>query len=77
MVDMKQAISHLEKNIAVLEKELYNFETVAMNRYEGDKKILRKMREDVVKIEIMMQKRAEGVEISADELIAALPAAFR
>ena len=77
MVDMKAAVKHLEKNITTLEKELYNFETVAMKRYDTDKEILKQMRADVVKIDSLMEKKANGIEITAEEITAALPEAFR
>lgn len=77
MVDMKSAIKHLEKNIATLEKELYNFERVAMERYNTDKRILQQMRADVVKIDSLMEKKEKGIEITAEEIAAALPEAFR
>lgn len=76
MVDFKGAIKHMEKNITALEKELYNFETVAMTRYEQDKKILNQMRADVVKMEALLTKKDAGQDLTAEDL-AEIPPSFR
>ena len=76
MVDFKGAIKHMEKNITALEKELYNFENVAMKRYEMDKQILNTMRQDVIKMESLLTKKEAGQDLSAEEL-AEIPPAFR
>lgn len=76
MVDFKGAIKHMEKNITALEKELYNFENVAMKRYEMDKKILSTMRQDVIKMESLLTKKEAGQDLTAEELDE-IPQAFR
>lgn len=76
MVDFKSMIKHMEKNIIALEKELYNFETVSMSRYEVDKTILSKMRDDVVKMESLVTKKDAGNDLTAEDL-AEIPQAFR
>jgi hypothetical protein len=76
MVDFKGAIKHMEKNITALEKELYNFETVAMKRYDMDKEILNHLRQDVVKMEALLAKKEAGQDLTAEEL-AEIPQSFR
>jgi uncharacterized coiled-coil DUF342 family protein len=76
MVDFKGMIKHMEKNITALEKELYNFEIVAMSRYNTDKKILAQMRADVVKAESHFAKLQKGEDLTAEEL-AEIPQSFR
>jgi len=76
MVDFKGAIKHMEKNITALEKELYNFESVAMKRYEMDKTILSTMRADVIKMSALLEKKDAGQDLTAEDL-AEIPTSFR
>jgi hypothetical protein len=77
MVDIKGALKHIESNIEKLEKEIYNFETVALKRYAEDKKIIAQMRSDAIKLEALTKKHAKGEDITAEDIADAVPAAFR
>ena len=76
-MDIKGAMKHLEKSIVTLEKEVYNFETVAMSRYEADKKILEKMRADHKRLLGLREKAERREDISIEEVNSLVPSAFR
>lgn len=76
-MDVKGAIKHIEKNIATLEKEVYNFENVALVRYEADKKVLEKMRGDMRSLLVIEEKMRNREEVSIEEINNAVPRAFR
>lgn len=87
---VEEAITFLNEKINELEQQLYIVDTVAIPRYESDKQILRRMRDQRIKMQAMKSKidalnmrRANGERISkeeeltADEITAALPEVFR
>jgi hypothetical protein len=77
MVTLNEVKKHLEKNIKILEIQVYNFDTVAVPRANVDKKILSEMRQQVIRVDAIMQKEARGEEPTLEELQAAIPASFR
>lgn len=77
MVDIKGALKHIEANVEKLEKQIYDFETVALKRYYEDKKILAQMRSDAIKMEALVKKHAKGEDITAEDVADAVPLAFR
>jgi len=76
MVNIEGAIAHVKENIQKLEESMYDFETVTMPRVEKDREILAKMREDVIKMKALKEKKDKGKEIPAAEL-ESIPRAFR
>jgi hypothetical protein len=87
---LDDAIKWIDVKITELEKELYVHDTVVMPRVDEDRKILRTMRDQRVKmaalrdkIEVLNKRRQKGEsipseqEITSDELRETLPEAFR
>lgn len=85
-----EAVKYVDQRIQELEKQIYVTDTVVLPRHEEDKKILRQMREQRVKMAALQEKmdslnarRAKGEiipreeEIATDDVVAALPPAFR
>ena len=75
-MNIDAAIKHIDGAISEMEKELYNFDTVAIPRYECDKDILNRMRDDLIKLEAIKTKHDKGEDITTEEL-SAVPKAFR
>ncbi len=73
---IEEALKHVNSAITELEKEIYNFQNVAIPRYEKDKEILNKMRDDFIKIESIKLKHEKGEDVTTEEL-SAIPEAFR
>ena len=77
MADLKSAKDFIEKNIVQLEKQLYLHQTVAMARYEADRKILAEMKTQLLRLDAIEQKQERGEEISMEEIYASVPEIFR
>lgn len=75
--ELSKAIKYLDAQIEALEKASYMFESVIRPRYEEDVKILKKLREDRLKLAVLKEKKDAGLEISNDEFYASVPEAFR
>lgn len=84
------AINFVGKKITELEQQLYVVESVVIPRYEQDRKILRTMRDQNIKmmalkekIDLLNKRRAAGEriapeeELTADEMASALPESFK
>jgi hypothetical protein len=89
-MQLGDAIKAIDEKIGELEVQLYEFDTLTAPRVEKDREILRKMRDDKLKMSAMRDKLinrdkliAEGKEItknddvSQEELRAAIPNSFR
>ena len=77
MATLNEVKKHLEKNIKILEIQVYNYETVTVPRANADKKILSEMRQQAIRVDAILQKEARGEEPTLEELNAAIPASFR
>ena len=84
------AIAYVDLKIAELEKQLYLFDTVVFPRADQDKRILRQMREQRLKMRALYdkivvlderKKRGEMIpkeeEVTTEEYADCLPPAFR
>lgn len=76
-MDVNGAIEHIEESVRELEKEMYNFSTVAIPRFEKDKEILNQMRDQIIKLKALKQKIDKKENVSAEEIDASVPEAFR
>lgn len=87
---LDQAIVFVDSKISELEKELYVYDTVVLPRVDEDRKILKAMRDQRVKmaalrdkVEALNKRRQKGEaipqeqEITTDELMDVLPSSFR
>ena len=77
MVNIKQAKKEIEKQIKDFESAVYQFETVVYPRFETDKNILTKLKEDWLKSDAIERRLDEGEEVSQEEIYDAIPEAFR
>ena len=77
MVDMKQALKFIEKQIETFERNVFLFDNVVRPRYEADRKILDSLREQHLKLSALEEKMAKGEEVSTDDIYAAVPSQFR
>jgi len=89
-VKISAAIDFVDKKVRELEQQLYVVDSVVIPRYEQDKIILKRMRDQKIKmqalqekIELLNKRRAAGEriapeeEITAVEMESALPEIFR
>jgi len=76
-MDMKKALKFLNEQIEQLEKATYMFDTVVRPRYERDREILIKLREQQLKMMAFQEKIARGESVTQDEVYDAIPVGFR
>ena len=76
-MNIKDAQKLIESEMSVLERGIFTFETVVQPRYEVDKKILRNLKDQHVKIIALAEKIKAGNEVTQQEIYDAVPAAFR
>jgi hypothetical protein len=76
-MDVDAALKHISDNIKKLEAQIYNFELVAIPRYNTDKDILTQMRQDLMKLGAFKEKQERGEKVSIEEAHAAIPPQFR
>ena len=67
----------MRKQIEQLEQGLYMFETVVKPRAEADRKILETMRDQHLKLQVLIEKGERGEKITTDEFAAAMPGSLR
>jgi len=76
-MNIKEVCKHMEKNIKVLETQIFDFETIAIPRYNADKQVLVKLRQEFIRVMAVREKMERGEDVSQDEFRAALPESFR
>ena len=76
-MDLKKAAKFLDGRIEELEKGYYMYQSIVKPRAERDKEILEKMREQRLKLEVLMEKQGREEEITQDEFYSAVPEEFR
>lgn len=76
-MEIAKAIKFLTDRINELEKQVYVFDTIARPRYEQDLRILADMKRQVIQLDALKQKADAGQDVTADEVYAAVPQAFR
>ena len=76
-MELNEGIKMLSKKVKELEVGAYEFETIALPRYEADKKILETMRTQLLKMQAIEARVKKGDEITQEEIYAAIPAVFR
>lgn len=74
---LDDALKHIEKHVKQLEQLVYDFETIAIPRYEQDKKLLETMRAQHLKMLALKQRADKGEEIPHEEIKEAVPEVFR
>lgn len=77
MVNIKEVMKLMEKSIKEFESAQYQFETVVYPRYEADKEILRKLKDDYIKISAINRRQKSGEEVSQEDIYDAIPEAFK
>lgn len=76
-MDLKKAAKFLDGRIDELERAYYMFQSIVKPRAERDREILEKMREQRLKLEVLLGKKERGEEISQNEFYEAVPSEFR
>jgi hypothetical protein len=76
-MNAKDAEKMLRKQIEQLEQATYMFETVIQPRYAADKKILENLRDQHLKLQVLIEKGERGEKITTDEFAAAMPGSLR
>jgi len=76
-MEPKDAKKFMEKHIGEIERALFTFEHVLKPRYEADKQILERMRQQYIKLDALIQKMASGEEITTEESTDAIPKELR
>ena len=76
-MELKEAIKLIDKKVKELEVGKYEFETVAIPRYEADKKILETMRSQKLKMQALQSRAEKGEELTQEDIYAAIPPVFR
>lgn len=84
VMDIKESLKFIGGNIKKLEQQVYDFENIVLPRAEEDKKILKKLREDYIKLDALLQKQEDAIASkdpskmpTAEEVDAALPRSLR
>jgi hypothetical protein len=77
MADIQGARKFIVQQVELLEKQLYSFDNVIVPRANADRIILKKLRDDVLKLDVLQKKRENKEEITANELVECVPASFR
>lgn len=75
-MELREIQQTIEEEIAELEKGMYRYESVIRPRFERDKQILEKMRDQHIKIASLIQKDERGEEITEREIREVVPRAF-
>ena len=76
-MELQEGIKMLSKKVKELEVGAYEFETIALPRYEADKKILETMRAQFLKMQALESRVKKGDELTQEEVYASIPAVFR
>ena len=76
-MELQEGIKMLSKKVKELEVGAYEFETIALPRYEADKKILETMRAQLLKMQALESRVKKGDELTQEEVYASIPAVFR
>ena len=76
-MDLKKAEKFLDGRIEELKKAHYMFQSIVQPRAERDREILEKMREQRLKLAVLMEKKERGEEITQDEFHASVPVELR
>jgi hypothetical protein len=74
---LEDASKYLKKNVDELEKSVFMFDEVVKPRAEADKVILRRLRDQQVKLDALLKKVKAGEEPSIEEFNECVPHAFR
>lgn len=76
-MNIDDAISFVEEQIGEFERLVYRFESVAIPRYEKDKEILEKMRDQSLKMIALKDRADRGEEVTQKDLRDVIPEQFR
>jgi len=72
-----EAVKYISKQIDELEKSVFTYEEIIKPRAEMDKVMLKKMRDQQIKLEALVRRVKAGEQPSLQEFTECVPAAFR
>jgi 5S rRNA maturation endonuclease (ribonuclease M5) len=76
-MDSKDLVKFYDKQIKELEKSVWVYETIVRPRFEQDKKTLETLREQYLKLMVLLDKKKRGESISNVEVNECIPELFR
>ena len=77
MMEPKEALKIINKDIRDIEMTVYRFEEVLRPRIEADKKVLDELRTRRVKLAALIEKMKGKEEVTKEEINEALPESLR
>ena len=76
-MDLKKSVKYLGKQIEELEKSIFMYEEIIKPRAEMDKVMLKKMRDQQIKLEALIRRVKAGEQPTLSEFNECVPVAFR
>lgn len=76
-MDSKDLVKFYDKQIKELEKAVWVYDTIVRPRFEQDKKTLETVREQYLKLMVLLDKKKRGEQVSNADVVECVPDIFR
>lgn len=76
-MDIKRAKKFMTKQIEEMEKSIFTFENVLLPRFEQDRKVLLRLKEQYVKMSAFQEKVDRGETVTNEDVYESVPPQFR